>query len=262
MAELYRLAGFLGVAAFIGPLMLAREAFLQRSRADSAVRDLAIRREALRNVDERIADERRDERARIAEALHDDVLQCLYSVSVRAYVIRECYRTGRLLDLETDVPDLVATAERAVDELRDVIRGLRRSHVGHAGLVETLSLLVEHIRDTSGKVVVADIEPTLTASPTSELLAYQIAREALTNSVKHSRAETIWVSLRRDGPSLYLNVVDNGEGFDRSAPRDQRHFGLDLMNERASSIGGTLDVSSKRGAGTAIIAVLPTESGR
>jgi signal transduction histidine kinase len=257
IAEVYGAIGFLGVGAFVAPLLLAREAFRQTWRATAIERDSAARRDALRRVDERIAEEREDERARIAEALHDDVLQSLFDVTIRAHVVRECYRSGRLLDLETEVPSVIAASERAADELRDVIFGLRRSRVGHAGLIDTLGLLVAHLHDESGIVFVSDLDTTLKGPAELELLIYQVAREALSNVVKHASAETVWISLRRLGGRIDLEVVDNGVGFDAEDQRDDKHFGLALMKERVSMAGGIIDIRSHPGSGARVSASFP-----
>jgi signal transduction histidine kinase len=257
VAEVYSAVGFLGVAAFSGPVFLTRQAFVQTERLREATGDLEIRREALRRVDERIADERRDERARIAEALHDDVLQHLYNVSLRARVIQECYRTGRLLDLEVDVPAMMDSSDRATDELREVIGGLRRSRIGHAGVVDALALLVAHLHDESGINVVSDMDHSLRTSPELELIVYQVAREALTNAVKHSDAETVWLELRSEDGNVVMSVVDNGIGFDMDRPRDERHFGLELMGERVAGVNGSLDIRSQPGCGVSVEAWFP-----
>jgi len=260
IAEVYGAIGFLGVGAFVAPLLLAREAFRQTWRATAIERDSAARRYALRSVDERIAEEREDERARIAEALHDDVLQSLFDVTIRAHVVRECYRSGRLLDLETEVPSLIAASERAADELRDVIFGLRRSRIGHAGLIDTLGLLVAHLHDESGIAFVPDLDTALKGPAELELLIYQVAREALSNVVKHASAETVWISLRRLGARIELEVIDNGVGFDAADLRNDKHFGLALMRERVSMAGGTIEISSTQGSGARISASFPVGS--
>jgi signal transduction histidine kinase len=259
MAEVYVSIGFLGLAVFLAPLLLAREAFRQTWRASSIERDLAVRRDALRHVDERIADEREDERARIAEALHDDVLQSLFDVTIRAHVIRECYRTGHLLELEAEVPALIAASERAADELRDVIAGLRKSRIGHAGLVDTLTLLIAHLRGESEILFVSDLDTTLTAPPELELIIYQVAREAMCNAVRHSAATTVWVSLHRRTGGIALEVLDDGRGFDVRLQHD-KHFGLVLMRERVDSAGGHLEISSGPGSGVRLSASFPDAS--
>ena len=256
LADAYAAHGFWGVLGFTVPILLARQLFLHEELLDTAMRNLGADKQALRRVDERIAEERRDERARIAEALHDDVLQSLYNVTLRTQVIREDLRLGRLLDLDGDVPPLLTASERAVSELRDVIRGLRKSAVGQAGLVDTLILLVNHLRDESSLQFVTELGDVRT-SPSTELLLYQVAREALTNAVKHAEAKTVWLRLVTVGEQIELVVEDDGRGFDQAHARDPRHFGLELMRERAEAACGSLSISSEPGSGTVVNARFP-----
>ena len=95
------------------------------------------------------------ERARIAAALHDEVLQDLYNVTIRAQVLRQDLLSGRLLELEDDLPAVIQASEAAVEDLREVIHGLRSAAIGHAGLVETLSLFARRIEEESGIQIVA-----------------------------------------------------------------------------------------------------------
>ncbi len=252
MAALYIHIGTPALLAFLIPVALATETLRQTTSASRARRDLAARREALRCVDERIAEERADERDRIAEALHDDVLQRIFDVTIRAHVVRECYRTGRLLELEESVPELVSASERVAEELRDVIHGLRHSQVGHGGLLDSLGLLADHLHDRSGIKFVNELEPGFQVRPEVELVIYQIAREAMVNATNHSRADTVWLSLGRVRGVLELRVLDNGVGFDPKA-RIAKHFGLELMSERAANVGGEVTVHSSRGSGALIL---------
>ena len=252
LAETYVRVGILSVVAFVAPIVLSRHVFLEWRRLNEARRSLRAKSDALQRVDERIAEERRDERARIASSLHDDVLQCLYNVTIRTHVIREDLRLGRLLDLDDDVPALLEASERAVEELRDVIHDLRKSAVGQAGLVETLGLLVSHLRDESGVNIVPDLDSSVRADASTELLVYQIAREGLTNATKHAAPTTIWIKVGGTAESLSLVVVDDGVGFDPEAAADDRHFGLELMRERAAMLGGSLTISSHIGIGTTL----------
>jgi signal transduction histidine kinase len=257
LAEAYVAVGFWGVVAFAAPLLLARGAFLHRHKFESVRSSLDARGQALRRVDERIADERKDERSRIAEALHDEVLQHLYNVSLRTQVLREDLRAGRLLSLDDDLPAVIESSEQAIDELRDVIRGLRRSPVGQAGLADTISLLVDHLRDQSGMNFIAQVEP-IEGEPADQLLIYQIAREALQNAVKHSKARAVWVSLTQESQEVVIRVEDDGVGFDASvAHGDGRHFGLELIKERTDSLGGTLQLTSSPGCGVVIEIRIP-----
>jgi signal transduction histidine kinase len=252
MAGLYAHVGTPALLVFLIPVAIATETLRQTVSAAGARRDLAVRREALRCVDERIAEERADERGRIAEALHDDVLQSVFDVTIRAHVIRECYRTGRLLELEESVPELISASERVADELRDVIYGLRHSEVGHAGLLGSLGLLSEHLHDRSGITFVTELEPGLQVRPEVELVIYQIAREAMVNATSHSRGDTVWVSLNRVDAIVELRVLDNGVGFDPRMRAD-KHFGLELLQERAAGVGAEIRIESSPGSGTLIV---------
>jgi signal transduction histidine kinase len=256
IAEVYVAVGIAGVVAFAGPVLLAREAFRQTQAAHDASALLDAQREALRRVDQRIADERRDERNRLAEGLHDQVLQALYNVSLYAQVIRESYRNGRLLDLEKDVPSLVHNAQLAIETTRSFIGGLRQSRVGHAGLVDTLALLVARLSDDSGIRIVSEID-CVHDLPDRELLIYQVAHEALVNAIRHSEADTIWLSLREESRRIVLTVLDNGRGFELLGAREELHFGLALMEERAASGGGALTLSSSTGNGTRVEVSFP-----
>jgi signal transduction histidine kinase len=252
IAEAYAAFGLAGVVASVAPVVLGRQAFLHRSRLETSLRNLAASTDALRRVDERIAAERKDERARIAEALHDEVLQDLYNVTIRAQVLRQDLLAGRLLDLEDDLPAVVRASEAAVEDLREVIRGLRSATVGHAGLVETLALFTRHVGEESNTKIVTSLDSTVRSTPERELVVYQIAREALTNSIRHGAAKTIWISLLRSSEGCQVVVEDDGHGFDSDAPPSDLHFGLQLMRERAASISARLDVHSKPGLGTTV----------
>ena len=109
-----------------------------------------------------------------------------------------------------------------------MIHGLRRSPIGHAGLIETLSLLVAHIEEESRIKIVSELIHDPSLQPNIELTIYQIAREALVNAAKHSHADTIWLALSRHGAGVELTVLDNGIGFDVTR-RKTRHFGLEVL---------------------------------
>ena len=90
---------------------------------------------------------------------------------------------------------------------------------------------------------------------------HRIAHEAVHNTVKHARARHVDVHLEAHGGSLVLEIADDGVGFDpdRSFPG---HLGLRSMRERASGVGGSLEVVSSRGRGTRIVVTVPSGQSR
>jgi signal transduction histidine kinase len=82
-----------------------------------------------------------------------------------------------------------------------------------------------------------------------------VLQEALTNARRHSRARNVWVSLRVEGDELVAEVSDDGQGF--GAGTTPGGVGLKSMRERASAIGGRLEIKSEVGQGTRVRLRLP-----
>jgi two-component system, NarL family, sensor histidine kinase UhpB len=127
-------------------------------------------------------------------------------------------------------------------------------------MAASLAALANELRTNSNADIRVEIHGTLAGLPERlELLVYQVAREALTNAVRHGRARTIHLRVRVEELALVLEVEDDGVGFDPQIVSDQ-HFGLLIMQERAASEGGSLDIDSRLGSGTGVTACFPTSA--
>ena len=261
MATVYSSAGNAGLVAFSIPLLLARQTFVHWKHLGEANRAIEQKDRALSAVASRIVDERRDERLTLAAGIHDEVLPPLYKVHLIGQVIKNDLASGRLLDLEVDVPDLIHAVESADSALRDMIRDLRRATIGPGGLTETLRLLVAEVEASTQTRVETDIRP-VAGSPLTHLLVYQLAREALFNAARHASATAIVLALDQAEDSIRLRVTDNGHGFNLLGVDTSSHFGLQLMRERVELAGGLLLVDTHPGEGTTVLARLPIEGRR
>ena len=199
-----------------------------------------------------------EERERIGRDLHDGIIQSIYAVG---------------LSLE-DVPDLMseepaeatARVERAIDSLdqsirdiRNFIFGLRPELLEQAGLVGGLAALADEFRVNSMVDVELDTADARDADLPPEMIGQllSIAREALSNIARHSKATQGSVHVETAEAAIKLIVSDNGVGFDMRKPRGAGHQGLVNMTARASSVGGRLTVQSELGFGTRIIVDVP-----
>ena len=261
MATIYSAAGSAGLVAFAIPLLLARQMFIHWKRLGDANRAIAQKERALSLVANRIADERRDERLTLAAGIHDEVLPPLYKVHLMGQVVKNDLASGRLLDLEADVPGLIHAVEFADSALRDMVRDLQHSSIGPGGLVDTLSLLVTEVEATTHARVESHIG-SVGGSPLTHLLLYHLAREALSNAIRHSNATSIVLVLDQEEDSIRLRVSDDGQGFNVLGVDSSSHFGLQLMRERVELAGGLLHVDSQPGEGTTVLARLPVEGKR
>ena len=218
---------------------------IQNARLHSRVQRLAV-------IDERIL---------IGRDLHDGIIQGIYAVA---------------LSLE-DVPDLMtedpaeanARVDRAIDRLNSAIGDIRTFIVGlgadaaAASIGSRLAGLADELLLTSGVRMaldldladVAEIDARLSIDAATQLL--QIAREALSNAIRHSGAPRARLSLRAQDAEAVLSVEDNGQGFDTTIPPGRGHLGLVNMRDRTISVGGAIDISSRIGGGTRIIVRLP-----
>jgi signal transduction histidine kinase len=251
-------AGALGAVAFLAPLALARLTFLQAERLVESGRRIQQKNQALVRALEQVSEERRDERMVMAGELHDEVLPPLFKVHLMGQVLRQDLDAGRLLDLGEDLPELISATQAAQGAIRNVVGDMRRSPIGPTGLLETMRLLAGQLESAGSPRFSLDLSE-VAASKISQLLAYQVAREAMTNAARYSSADSIRVTLRQEATSISLSVEDDGVGFDPSGVDAGSHFGLQLISERVEAAQGVLAVESSVGRGTRIMALLPSE---
>jgi signal transduction histidine kinase len=241
--------------AFLGPTLLTRQVLLRSQGFLDARRAYRARDAALARMASQISEERTDERRMIAADLHDEILQPLYKVQLMAHVLRADLATGRLLEMDDDLPQLLAAAEAASGSLRELIGDLRRSNVGRGGLARALASLVEELQRQTTMDIHTRLQEVST-EPRKELALYHVAREALANAVTHSRAKNVWLEVTQVEDVVRLVVQDDGTGFD-PLPAKEGHFGMQIMKERAEAVGGRLLVETAPREGASLILSMP-----
>ncbi len=256
IAAIYLTAGGWGLLFCLVPLALARGGLVRAERLHEAKERVATKDEALRRTTESVGEERRDERIALAGELHDEVLPPLFKVHLMGQVLKEDLDAGRLLDLDSDLPELLAATAESQAAVRHVVNQLRRSSLGPEGLVGTVRLLAEHLQSSGAPPVDLFLED-LDGSDEALLVLYQVAKEALTNAAKYSKAGRVTVRIWEEDHNGRLIVSDTGVGFETSNVDLRNHFGLQLMRERVESRGGELVVESRLGDGTTVAAKVP-----
>ena len=216
-----------------------------RYRIGSVARRLNVR------FEERLA-----ERTRIAQDLHDTLLQGLLSASMQLHLANDqLVADSPAKPLVTRVLQLMS---HAIDEGRNAVRGLRTSK--RSDLEQGLSQIRQEFPAQSEigfRVIVEGTPKALRPIVSDEV--YRVGREALSNAFRHSRASNIEVELEYASSYLRLLVRDNGHGIDPHVLQSGRdgHWGLSGMKERTERIGGKLRVLSNAGAGTEVELSVP-----
>jgi PAS domain S-box-containing protein len=204
---------------------------------------------------------RAEERERVAMDLHDGVIQQLFGASMLLQGLQR--RTGALSE---DANAALRTAVDALDSahgtVRDYMEALRSPVLPQGRFGSQLEALAQDLRVTLGLRVDLRVdaiaEDTLPSAAGGEIL--QIAREAAANAVRHGKATTLRMRVRRSRDHFVLVMQDNGNGFDAKHEPQVPGRGLSNMTERARRLGGTLRVTSSPAHGADVRFELPLSS--
>lgn len=219
--------------------------------------------EQVQAAHERLVLAREEERKRLRRDLHDGLGPSLAALGLEVERLRN---RVPVLDAEQTDEDLVRLRDgiqRTVAEVRRVVEGLRPPVLDELGLGAAVDQLTDRLTRAAWRadtqveatVEVADL-PVLPAA--TEVAAFRIVQEALTNVVHHAGAGRVHVSLAASGRDLVVVVSDDGSG--QVEPRSGG-VGLSTMRERAEELGGRLEVLAVPGDGTTVTARLPLPVG-
>jgi signal transduction histidine kinase len=198
------------------------------------------------------------ERSRIARELHDTLIQGFSGVTMQMQAL-----AARLAGSErTAIEEIIHDAAQCLTEARRSVAGLRGSHSSETGLADELERLARQAADASGLKLKLHLDhlPSELPAGLEDNLA-RIAQEAIINAVKHSRAQSLKLSLRYKRSGIALAIVDDGMGFDSAANGAPGHYGLIGMRERARDIGAEIAIESGRGRGTTVRVAVPLSHG-
>ena len=188
-----------------------------------------------------------EERRRLARDLHDGLAQEL------AFIWRQ---TRRLAAGQNGpfVSALSSSVERALHESRRAVAALGVAPT--QSLAAAMAEAVDSVAARVGTRAIVDVDESVVLPPETREQLLRIACEAVANAGRHGQANFVRVDVF-GGSAPRLLVVDDGRGFDTSAPPRQATFGLLSMRERARALGGRLLVSSRPGGGTRVELMLP-----
>ena len=194
------------------------------------------------------------ERNRLRREVHDNVAQTLAFLSLKVKRAEErATSPGEGLKAR-DVMDIGSMVERAYLAVRDYLDESQEREAGEP-LGTSLALAARQWTRDTGVPVQMSLAPASDGLPAPDRLhLLQIAREALANVAKHASPTQVWLELQQSSDGATLRIRDDGRGFASTQPRGH---GLDIMAERASAIGASLNVTSRPGEGTDVVVSYP-----
>ncbi len=198
-----------------------------------------------------------EDRSAIANELHDSLAQSLASLKMQVRVLDDTLRQDNEVAIWKEMENIQAGLDEANIELRELITYFRLPVDGN-GVVSAIEKAVSRFRLTSSiEAVLQNHWPAVNLPVEYERQVLRIVQEGLANVRKHSGADMVRILLNQAHDAHRVLIEDNGIGMSLTPAEMDNHFGLSIMQERAGSIGATLQLESEPGDGTRIILTLP-----
>ena len=202
------------------------------------------------------------ERTMLSKFLHDSVGQNLTALGLQLDLIR--------MDLSATSPDICARIgelqrllETMMEQVREYSYTLNPSTVERAGLRTALDRLIVRMRERFQGAMRLNVDPSLKIDPKIAVALYKVAQEAVENSVQHAACSAIEIAVKSTRAGPFLEVRDNGKGFDPSDVLGGcRGLGLLSMEHYAAQAGLDLSITSHRETGTLVRAAVTGDSVR
>ena len=199
-----------------------------------------------------ILDVQEKERQRIARDLHDTSLQNLTHL-VHKVELSSLYIDDDPVKAKLELAVVEKGIRRVIEDIRNSIFDLRPMSFDDLGLKETIEKLLNVLNQERRFNITSDIDPiTMTMADASVNLIYismyRIVQECVQNAIRHSGGDEIAVKLKDHGSKYWIEVRDNGTGFDvHEAKKKEKHFGLSVIEERVLFLGGKINIDAHDG---------------
>ncbi|MGM0588503.1 MAG: ligand-binding sensor domain-containing protein [Bacteroidota bacterium] len=205
---------------------------------------------------EKLIESQEQERRRIASELHDSLGQQILVIKNRAELaglqVEDAEATAR------ELQEIIQSAQRSIADVRNISHNLRPVHLEKFGLTNAVNQLCANLQETTSidwSYHLEDLNELVEDEKVINL--YRIIQEGTNNILKHSSATEASVLVKKNGQMLSTKIWDNGKGFDNTNEQKQVGLGFQGMNERITSLGGTLKVESTPGKGTTLLIQIP-----
>ena len=212
--------------------------------------------EQLQQLSQYIEQVRENERIAISRELHDDLGQALTAVKIDLGIIKHKISDEEVVlkinKVTALVGDTIKTVQRLTSQLRPEI-------IDDLGLEAAIEWYTNEFSERTAIEISLDMDTVNSISSGDSLIIFRILQESLTNIARHSKATRVDMKLSINEDFIGLRISDNGIGITEEQRNCKHAFGLISMKERAASLGGTFDISSKNGNGTIIRLLIPVK---
>jgi two-component system NarL family sensor kinase len=213
----------------------------------------------LKQLTLRIVNVQEEERKRVAHELHDGISQLL--VSAR-YGLEAAASKRSVKDVREYIDKSMKTIDNTINEVRRISKALRPSVLDDMGLVSAVKSLGAEFSEQTGIIVDVNArQPKKQITDEARIAVYRVIQEALTNISRHSGADKVTISLKKEKKRFVLQLQDNGVGILSHPEWPPKNAGLGIRNmqERIDAIGGTIQFEHARPTGLIIKIGIPID---
>ena len=209
-------------------------------------------------VSRKLIEKQEDERSRIAQEMHDSIGQGLLFIKNHVSIMLE--EDFEISETEINLKQISSYISGLLKTTREISHNLRPPELDRLGLTETLDTLLQNLRESTSLKVTGELDNIDgMINRELEINIVRIVQETLGNIVKHSDATECSINVGKQTENIFINISDNGKGFDPVLAGEKKSTGLGLSGiaERVRILGGTFDLKSEVGQGTKIEIILP-----
>ncbi len=196
-------------------------------------------------------------RKKYAGILHEQVGQNLAAIKIKCgYILNET--SLNTFEIKDVICSLIPILDETMNSIRELTSELYPVILDNLGFIASIKWLRDLLLKSKGLNALIKVnEPVEVLSSYVKLSLFRIVQETFLNITKHAFASEVRVELTVEGETLCLSIKDNGLGLDMEKIKEKQGIGHMLMNERALSLGGSLNVESVLGKGTEIKVSIP-----
>jgi signal transduction histidine kinase len=226
---------------------------IDRARMTDALREREMR---IVELSGHLLKAQEEERKRISRELHDETGQALMVIRLYLGMLDSTVKTR---GAKARIGELLAVVDRTIEGIRRIIGRLSPLVLQELGMIAAIRKEAKDLAKTAGvrsRVAISDDVGRL--DPVIETAIYRVVQESLHNVAKHAQAQNVNIQMDREGGTLKLVIEDDGTGIRAAVANSMRpSFGMAGMHERIATLGGQMNVVSRKGEGTRISVTVP-----
>lgn len=230
----------------------------QRKQAEETLRNS---KEQLKNFAAHLQNIREEERIMLAREIHDELGQILVAIKMDLGMLKikaTNLNSSDSNEFMNQLEHLVGLVDNTIKTARKIMTDLRPEVLDLLGIVDAIRQYVKSVEERYHIKCKFETELDILDIPIQQAVAlFRIVQEALTNTIKHAQATKVSISLGKTDEGIYLEIADDGKGFDMSIKKRIDSYGIIGMKERAYLLDANLSIESQLGKGTKIHIEMP-----